>query len=245
MLVWVSPRYAVVVRGEVPRAIERRSIRTGAIGARLTRRGREARGRPIQEPESEMKIEIELSAKDLRYFRNCLKVVKQGAHATDEAVRRQLEAGIHVGNNGEQCREGFFLYLQHRLSGFGGSWQRMTPQDLSRYPQFQQQRAAFLAARPAVSNFSPPEAIADLAAAGGGAEPFRWVLCDLNGESYRSYEWGMLNVHRAGDFADPVALRFTADCVGDVGAVRIEVELPERHVLDAVDVHHPRSAHAR
>jgi uncharacterized membrane protein YkvA (DUF1232 family) len=33
-----------------------------------------------------MKIEIELSAKDLRYFRNCLKVVKQGAHATDETV---------------------------------------------------------------------------------------------------------------------------------------------------------------
>jgi uncharacterized membrane protein YkvA (DUF1232 family) len=33
-----------------------------------------------------MKIEIELSDKDLRYFRKCLKTVKQGEHATDESV---------------------------------------------------------------------------------------------------------------------------------------------------------------
>jgi len=33
-----------------------------------------------------MKIEIELSDKDLRYFRGCLKTVKQGEHATDESV---------------------------------------------------------------------------------------------------------------------------------------------------------------
>jgi uncharacterized membrane protein YkvA (DUF1232 family) len=33
-----------------------------------------------------MKIVIDLSAKDLRYFRNCLKTVKQGKHAADEAV---------------------------------------------------------------------------------------------------------------------------------------------------------------
>lgn len=33
-----------------------------------------------------MKIVIELSDKDLRYFRKCLKTVKQGAHAADEAV---------------------------------------------------------------------------------------------------------------------------------------------------------------
>jgi 5-methyltetrahydropteroyltriglutamate--homocysteine methyltransferase len=40
--------------------------------------------------------------------------------ATADVVDRQLAAGIDVGNNGEQQREGFFLYVQHRLSGFGG-----------------------------------------------------------------------------------------------------------------------------
>jgi 5-methyltetrahydropteroyltriglutamate--homocysteine methyltransferase len=82
--------------------------------------------------------------------------------ATDKVVQRQLEAGIDVGNDGEQCREGFFLYLQHRLSGFGGSWERKVPQDVARYPQYQQQRAALQAGRPSVSNFSPPEAIAEV-----------------------------------------------------------------------------------
>jgi uncharacterized membrane protein YkvA (DUF1232 family) len=33
-----------------------------------------------------VKIEIELSAKDLRYFRKCLRTVKQGKLATDESV---------------------------------------------------------------------------------------------------------------------------------------------------------------
>src|SRR3984957_15662009 len=35
-------------------------------------------------------------------------------------VHKQLEAGIDVGNNGEQSRESFFTYVQHRMTGFGG-----------------------------------------------------------------------------------------------------------------------------
>jgi 5-methyltetrahydropteroyltriglutamate--homocysteine methyltransferase len=37
-------------------------------------------------------------------------------------VAQQIAAGIDVGNNGEQQREGFFLYVQRRMSGFGGAW---------------------------------------------------------------------------------------------------------------------------
>lgn len=57
-----------------------------------------------------------------------------GREATDAIVARQLEAGITIGNNGEQQREGFFLYVQHRMSGFGGSWKRSGRQDVLRYP---------------------------------------------------------------------------------------------------------------
>ena len=47
-----------------------------------------------------------------------------GRDAVRAVVRKQREAGIDVGNNGEQQRDSFFLYLKSRLSGLGGSWQR-------------------------------------------------------------------------------------------------------------------------
>ena len=40
------------------------------------------------------------------------------------SVAKQIAAGIDVGNNGEQQREAFFLYVRHRMSGFGGGWTR-------------------------------------------------------------------------------------------------------------------------
>ena len=55
-----------------------------------------------------------------------------GRKALREIVRKQAEAGIDIGNNGEQQREGFFLHIRHRMSGFGGSWQRRTRADALR-----------------------------------------------------------------------------------------------------------------
>src|ERR1700692_1047654 len=64
----------------------------------------------------------------------------ESAGAGGEAVRRivakQREAGIDVGNNGEQQRDSFFLYLKNRLSGLGGSWERPSRADVDRYPDF-------------------------------------------------------------------------------------------------------------
>ena len=51
-------------------------------------------------------------------------------------VGKQREAGIDVGNNGEQQRDSFFLYLKARLSGLGGSWERPSRADVDRYPEF-------------------------------------------------------------------------------------------------------------
>jgi len=56
--------------------------------------------------------------------------------ATRLTVARQLEVGIDVGNNGEQPRESFFTYVQHRLSGFGGTSQRPIMRDIVRYHTF-------------------------------------------------------------------------------------------------------------
>ena len=80
-----------------------------------------------------------------------------GREATHGIVARQLEAGITIGNNGEQQREGFFLYVQHRMSGFGGSWKRPGRRDVFRYPGLVREYETFLRARgEAVSNMEPP-----------------------------------------------------------------------------------------
>jgi len=104
-----------------------------------------------------------------------------GREALRAIVPQQIEAGIDVGNNGEQQREGFFLYVQRRMSGFGGSWQRQPRGDVVRYPIFQEMLARQQAARAAVSNFSAPMAVGavrylDPAAAHAECEDFRAVL---------------------------------------------------------------------
>ena len=61
-------------------------------------------------------------------------------HQIEEAVRRvvnmQADCGIDVGNNGEQPRESFFTYVQHRMSGFGGISERPRLADIWSYPTF-------------------------------------------------------------------------------------------------------------
>src|SRR6204780_5224522 len=59
-----------------------------------------------------------------------------GREAVRAIVRKQHDAGIDVGNNGEQQRDSFFLYLKTRLSGLGGSWERPSRADVDRYPVF-------------------------------------------------------------------------------------------------------------
>jgi 5-methyltetrahydropteroyltriglutamate--homocysteine methyltransferase len=109
-----------------------------------------------------------------------------GREALRQIVPRQIEAGIDVGNNGEQQREGFFLYVQRRMSGFGGSWQRRQRGDVARYPIFQQMMQEQQAGRTAVSNFLPPRAMSEVryldpAAAHAECEDFRRVLAATEG----------------------------------------------------------------
>jgi 5-methyltetrahydropteroyltriglutamate--homocysteine methyltransferase len=56
--------------------------------------------------------------------------------ATAASIAAQVEAGIDVGNDGEQARESFFTYVQHRMTGFGGTSQRPFMRDLVDHPDF-------------------------------------------------------------------------------------------------------------
>ena len=85
-----------------------------------------------------------------------------GRDALRQIVEKQLAAGVDVGNNGEQQREAFFLYVRHRMSGFGGSWQRWPRGDVERYPQFKAAMAQMLAGKEAVGNYNPPKAVGEV-----------------------------------------------------------------------------------
>jgi 5-methyltetrahydropteroyltriglutamate--homocysteine methyltransferase len=116
-----------------------------------------------------------------------------GKAAVREVVAKQIAAGVDVGNNGEQQREAFFLYVRHRMSGFGGGWTRKVFADVTQYPAFSAWKAAHDAVNASVSNTGGvPEAIGEVryldralveaeckdfrsaldAAQGGFAEPF-------------------------------------------------------------------------
>jgi 5-methyltetrahydropteroyltriglutamate--homocysteine methyltransferase len=116
-----------------------------------------------------------------------------GKAALAEVVRRQLAAGIDVGNNGEQQREAFFLYVTRRMSGFGGGWTRRTMADIARYPGYAAQAGVDDSGKRVVSNRGRlPQAVGEVryldralvegecadfraaldAAGGGFAEPF-------------------------------------------------------------------------
>ncbi|MDP6734142.1 MAG: hypothetical protein VYE04_12220 [Pseudomonadota bacterium] len=56
--------------------------------------------------------------------------------STRSAIAQQAASGIDIGNNGEQARESFFTYVQHRMSGFAGESERPPMQDMVRYPSW-------------------------------------------------------------------------------------------------------------
>ena len=60
------------------------------------------------------------------------------AAATAQVVAAQLDAGIDIGNDGEQARESFVTYVQHRMTGFGGVGRRPEKRDVLDHPDFQQ-----------------------------------------------------------------------------------------------------------
>ena len=51
-------------------------------------------------------------------------------------IAAQVEAGIDIGNDGEQARESFFTYVRHRMNGFGDTSQRTLMRDLLDHPDF-------------------------------------------------------------------------------------------------------------
>jgi 5-methyltetrahydropteroyltriglutamate--homocysteine methyltransferase len=80
--------------------------------------------------------------------------------STRHVVARQLEAGIDVGNNGEQPRESFFTYVRLRMTGFAGKSERPLMADLAAYPGYLRTLLAQIGSGEQVSLLTAPKAIA-------------------------------------------------------------------------------------
>ena len=89
-------------------------------------------------------------------------IAAAGRDALRAIIPKQAEAGVDVGNNGEQQRVSFFLYLKERLTGLGGTWQRPSRADVDRYPEFKKRYLEQTSGKPASPNEGLPMAVGDV-----------------------------------------------------------------------------------
>jgi 5-methyltetrahydropteroyltriglutamate--homocysteine methyltransferase len=80
--------------------------------------------------------------------------------AIREVVARQLEAGVDVGNDGEQPRPGFSTYVVDRMQGFGGESRRPLALDLLDFPDYAEMLAH--RRRDAARIANAPQAVAEV-----------------------------------------------------------------------------------
>jgi 5-methyltetrahydropteroyltriglutamate--homocysteine methyltransferase len=80
--------------------------------------------------------------------------------AVRHVVRKQLEVGIDVGNDGEQPRVGFSTYVARRMRGFGGESKRPLARDLVEFPDYAAMLDSRRRAAARISN--APQAIAEI-----------------------------------------------------------------------------------
>ena len=81
--------------------------------------------------------------------------------AVRHVVKKQMEAGIDVGNDGEQRRIGFQTYVPQRMSGFAGVSKRRRGREFEEFPEL----TSYLMRRfpnPPKSQHGAPEAQADI-----------------------------------------------------------------------------------
>ena len=85
---------------------------------------------------------------------------REAGAAVERVVAGQLEAGVDVGNNGEQPRAGFSTYVAGRMRGFGGTSRRELAQDLIDFPDYAEMLAR--RRRDAARIGDAPQAIAEV-----------------------------------------------------------------------------------
>jgi 5-methyltetrahydropteroyltriglutamate--homocysteine methyltransferase len=80
--------------------------------------------------------------------------------AVQRVVRKQLEVGIDIGNDGEQPRVGFSTYVGRRMRGFGGESRRPPAREMADFPDYAAMLEFRRRAGARINN--APQAVADV-----------------------------------------------------------------------------------
>jgi 5-methyltetrahydropteroyltriglutamate--homocysteine methyltransferase len=88
-------------------------------------------------------------------------LAREAEAAVRHVVQKQIEAGIDVGNDGEQPRVGFSTYPAKRMRGFGGASKRRMSRDIAEHPDY---LARLSRARAGAARINDaPQAVAEVA----------------------------------------------------------------------------------
>src|SRR5262244_1200363 len=88
-------------------------------------------------------------------------LAREAEAAVRHVVARQLEAGVDVGNDGEQPRVGFSTYPAKRMKGFGGASKRRMSRDIADHPDYMARLARLRTAAARIND--APQAVAEVA----------------------------------------------------------------------------------
>lgn len=172
-------------------------------------------------------------------------LTREGEAATRRVVARQRDAGVDIPSDGEQVREAFFLYVQRRMSGFGGSWQRPQGSELADYPEFAEARRQSMAGRIAVSNFAPPTCVGPVAYADPAANEAELATFEAAlAEAGAGFADAFMTAPSPGIIAKAMKNGYYADDAAYLDALaealRVEYEAAHRHgfllQIDAPDL---------
>ena len=68
------------------------------------------------------------------------KIDEVAAERVAHIVRKEVEVGIDIANDGEQGRVGFQTYVPQRMSGFGGESKRRRGREFEEFPELVRDR---------------------------------------------------------------------------------------------------------
>jgi 5-methyltetrahydropteroyltriglutamate--homocysteine methyltransferase len=88
-------------------------------------------------------------------------LAREAEAAVRHVVARQLEAGVDVGNDGEQPRVGFSTYPAKRMRGFGGASARRMARDIAEHPDYAARLGRARAGAARIND--APQAVAEVA----------------------------------------------------------------------------------
>jgi len=88
-------------------------------------------------------------------------LAREAEAAVRYVISKQLDAGVDVGNDGEQPRVGFSTYPARRMRGFGGASKRRMSRDMTEHPDYMARLARQRSGAARIND--APQAVAEVA----------------------------------------------------------------------------------